>query len=709
MRGGHIESLERRCLFAVPGSLDPTFSGDGKATVAGLNLSATDVAVQADGKTLVVGLADLGTNDPQAVLVRFLVDGQRDPSFGASGIVVTDVSAGTSGADTRIAAIAIAPDGKIVVAGRDEGAGNALIMRYTADGAPDTSFSDDGQTRINLANLAGETEAFDVAVQPDGKIIVVGTTYKIPNYDFFVMRLATNGALDRDVRDTVTNNLIYQGFAIDGVNTFGFGGDDEAQAVKLDNAGNVYVTGFVNNGNGNFSAGVAKLSPLGGLFNSFSSDGQTSFQVPVRTNTVAKDLIVQPDGKVVIAGYATDPANGQNDFFVARYTSLGALDTTFGEGNQGYTVTDLGGNDVAEGITATPSGGGGGFIVSGGSGGMAAVKYTENGLLDNAFGTAGKVRLLFGGTASIAPGPGRRIVLAGGADFATARLLLNGAREVNAFALDATAGEGTTNTGSILVTRTERMPFPTRVFFNIGGSATVSASRTAPRDYSMSGLAISSVITPTLATGFVDIPANETTVTLTLSTFNDSLAEGTESAIFSIAADSVYEISSPSAGTIKILDDDSHNSLVGTTTATLPPKQVGVGEELQAAVTWTVPSGGWRQLSTIELRLRDLKNGDALAILSFDEATNSFSVQSTPAGDNLVTLVPGKSTFQAAGPTAPTVTVIFTFLFNAAATNTRFAVDVAARNDTDAFSGFEQVGELHVHKKLKGDGLALAL
>jgi hypothetical protein len=76
---------------------------------------------------------------------------------------------------------------------------------------------------------------------------------------------------------------------------------------------------------------------------------------------------------------------------------------------------------------------------------MAAVTYTDNGLLDTSFGT--EVRLFFGGTANIAPWPGRRFMLASGNAFSTARLL-NGAREVNAFALDASATESTTNTGS---------------------------------------------------------------------------------------------------------------------------------------------------------------------------------------------------------------------------------------------------------------------
>jgi uncharacterized delta-60 repeat protein len=707
-----IDSLEPRRLLAVAGTLDPDFSGDGKATLSVFGSNAVDVAVQTDGKTVVVGTRTDPSGNIFPTLARYLPDGQPDPSFAGIGVVSHFIP---SADDERLEAVAIAPDGKIVVTGTAEvgvgGGGGGfeehevLVMRFNTDGTIDNSFSDDGRIFLDLGDASSDTEGFDLAVQPDGKIVVVGMAYKIPDWDFFAMRLTVDGSLDRDIPNPFGGPLLYQGWAFDGVDHIGFGGNDEARAVKLDSAGNVYVTGIGNIG-GNIFTGITKLTPNGTFAGSFDNDGKANFQVPGRTRTFVEDLIVQSGGRVVIAGHAVNPANNQSDFFVARFTADGQLDTTFGE-QGGYTLTDLGGHDVVAGMIATPAGGGGGFIVSGGSGGFAAVKYTENGLLDTSFGTGGNMRLPgFGGTANIAPGPGRRFVLAGGANYATARVLLNGAREVNAFALDATAAEGSTNTGSLFVARTERLPYATRVLFNVGGTAVFSSTRGGVRDYFMSGLSLPTLIG---GTGVVTIPANQTSVTVTLTTVNDSLREGTESASFGIVASSAYEVSSPSAGTISIKDDDTINFTVGTTTVDLPPKQVGVSQELQAAVTWTVPEGGWRQLNTIQLRLRDRKDGDALAILTFDEATNSFSVEATPGADSSLSLVLDKCRFVADGADAPTVTVIFTFVVNTAAANTRFHVDVAATNDSDAFSGFTTIGELHVHKKPQGEVGVLAL
>jgi uncharacterized delta-60 repeat protein len=699
---GRIEPLEDRRLLAVPGSLDPTFSGDGKATFSIANLNATDVAVQADGKAVVAGTRTDSGGNVDLALARFTVDGQPDSTFGNAGLTLTPLF---NLYRERIHAVAVAPDGKIVVVGTVDG--SLLVYRYNTDGTVDTSFNGNGRVILDLDDFAGDTEAFDVAVQPDGMVVVVGATYKVPDYDFFVIRLTTNGELDRDIPNPAgpIGTFLHRGFNADGVITIGFGGGDEANAVALDGAGNIYVAGNANI-SGNFFGCVAKLSPLGAMFDSFNGDGKANFQVPGKTITVLDDLIVQSDGKVIVAGVA--PGAFGNDVVVARFTADGQPDFTFGENNQGFTVTDLGGNDSVRGITATPTGGGGGFIVSGGSSGMAAVKYTANGLLDTTFGTGGKLRTFFGGNASIAPGPGRRFMLAGGASFSTERILLQGAREVSAGALDITSAEGTTNTGSFFVGRPERLPFATRVFFNIGGTTTLSATRSSPRDWNMSGMSVTPTISgTTTGTGFVDIPANETLVILTFTPDNDSLAEPTESATFSIAPNSIYEIASPNTGTIRFTDDDTANNSIGTTTVAKPPKQVGVGQEVQAAVTWTVPTGGWRELSTIQLRLRNWHDDNALAVLTFDEATNSFSVESTPGADNPVSLILSKCTFQAAGPTAPMVTILFTFVFNAPAANERFRLDVGATNDTGEFSGFTHIGELHVHKKPKGDALAL--
>ena len=728
--GSRIESLEPRRLFAISGSLDTSFSGDGKAIVDfGLNflpaytIDATDVAVQTDGKTVVAGTWRPLNNAPgperDFAVVRYNVDGTLDQTFGGGpfgshkGIVLAHLGAELTDEEAA-EAVAIQPDGRIVVAGWTTvdritfQTVDFAVIRLMPDGSFDNSFDDDGRRTIRLNDLS---RANDVFIQDDGKILLAGLTDvgDFPaDFDFAVARLNPDGSLD----DT---------FDANGRKSIGLEDTDVANAVAIDAIGKIVLVGESSNRDTGFTSFAAvRLRPDGGLDATFSGDGKqlTGFE-----DASGEGLGMLMQGLDIIVVGVTRPTGGGAGMAMLRYTEDGRLDRSFGESGTG--IVDTPGLASASAVIRSTDGGlvdgglidGGGLVVGGNSGGLFALAcYSADGVLNRRFGGRGTGIVHtdfddFAAIAGLARGPGNRFVAAGGGAAATARYLEATARGVSAFTRDSRAVEGTTDTATLVVSRTENLPFPTRVFFSIGGTASISSSRTGARDWSMPGMVITSVLTPTSASGYVDIPANATSIALTFTPINDSLAEPTETASFKIVSNSQYEIVSPSFGTISIPDDETTNILIGTTTVTVPPKQAGVGQELQAAVTWTVPSGGWRQLSTIQLRLRDLHDGDALAVLTFDEASNSFSVESAPAGfgENPVSLVPGKCTFQAAGPTAPTVTAIFTFRLSAAAAQHRFALDVAATNDSDALSSFAQIGELLVHKKPKDDPLFLLL
>ncbi|MBK8530467.1 MAG: hypothetical protein IPL64_01060 [Flavobacteriales bacterium] len=125
---------------AQAGTLDPTFGTGGKAVanVPGTYCSGQALAQQADGKILVCGQTPGLT-----LLVRFNADGTLDTGFGTNGLVTTDVDA----SNDYIGSIAVQPDNKIVVAGNKFDAlanGTLIVMRYSADGDLDNSFSSDG-------------------------------------------------------------------------------------------------------------------------------------------------------------------------------------------------------------------------------------------------------------------------------------------------------------------------------------------------------------------------------------------------------------------------------------------------------------------------------------------------------------------------------------------------------------------------------------
>ena len=192
--------------FKANGSLDTSFNGTGKVTTdfgGDGNAEGRSVAVQTDGKIVVVGYATAG-NTEKFALARYNADGTLDTSFGDSGRVMTDV--GISGSNAT--GVALQKDGKIVVAGyavNNSGTDyDFACVRYNTDGKVDQSFGDGGKIMTSVGQ--GDGKANSVAVQSDGKIIVAGSVYfgdvtvagsvYVGDSKFAVVRYDASGKLD---------------------------------------------------------------------------------------------------------------------------------------------------------------------------------------------------------------------------------------------------------------------------------------------------------------------------------------------------------------------------------------------------------------------------------------------------------------------------------------------------------------------------------
>jgi uncharacterized delta-60 repeat protein/uncharacterized repeat protein (TIGR01451 family) len=178
--------------YNANGSLDTTFDGDGKVTTAfaGGHDQANAVAIQGDGKVLAGGRAVVsGTND--FALARYNADGSLDTTFSGDGKVTTDLAGGVDEAN----AVALQGDGKIVAAGlaNVSGAFDFGLARYNADGSLDITFDGDGKVTTDLAG--GTDQAFTVAIQ-GGKIVVTGGGVVSGGEDFALARYNSDGTLD---------------------------------------------------------------------------------------------------------------------------------------------------------------------------------------------------------------------------------------------------------------------------------------------------------------------------------------------------------------------------------------------------------------------------------------------------------------------------------------------------------------------------------
>ena len=217
--------------YNTDGSLDTSFSGDGKLTTDfGSSDAGAAVAVQGDGKIVAVG----GSAGDFA-LARYNPNGSLDTSFSGDGKQTTDFG----GFGQVAAGVALQGDGKIVVAGNGGSTGNSVdfaLARYNTDGSLDTSFSGDGKQKTDFGDFDVAT---GVALQADGKIVAVGVT-RAGGGDFALARYNPNGSLDTS-------------FSGDGKQTTDFGGSDGANGVVLQGDGKIIAVGDSGAGDGDFA------------------------------------------------------------------------------------------------------------------------------------------------------------------------------------------------------------------------------------------------------------------------------------------------------------------------------------------------------------------------------------------------------------------------------------------------------------------------
>jgi serralysin len=310
------------------GSLDTGFGGDGTVTTDfGGTDSAKAVVVQPNGKIVVAG-----TSSSSFALARYNQDGSLDTGFGGGDGLVTTAFPGSEGDEAN--ALVLQPNGKIVAAGTSSS--SFALARYNQDGSLDTGFGGgDGLVTTAFPGSEGD-EGNALVLQPNGKLVAVGTTHIPPHGrgSFALARYNADGALDT-------------GFGGgDGLAT----GVDNNQATSADLApnGQIVVAG------GWESFRVARFNSNGSVDTGFDGTGAL-FPDYKGTARLAYAVQVQKDGQVVAAGYVNDDAASETDFAVARFDTDGSLDASFG--GDGMVTTDFsGGSDYARDIALQPDG-----------------------------------------------------------------------------------------------------------------------------------------------------------------------------------------------------------------------------------------------------------------------------------------------------------------------------------------------------------------
>jgi uncharacterized delta-60 repeat protein len=356
-------------LSVIP--LDFTFNGTGKATAdMGTNEYSRAMVIQPDGKIVLAGYASGANND--VALARFNANGTLDTTFNGTGKIKADY-----GGDEVIYGAAIQTDGKIIISGYYNN--DFMVLRYATNAFSDTSFGGTGKITTDFSG--GSDVGRQVAVQSDGKIVVVGSANNGANYDFALARYTTNGVLDTAFNGT-------------GKVTTPIGsGDDQAYSLKVQSDGKIVVAGRSHNGS-NYDFALARYTTNGVLDTTFNGTGKVTTGVG-NTDDIAQSVALQSDGKIVVAGGVY---NGSNwDIGLVRYTTNGILDTTFN--TAGKVVTTIGNSDDFGYSVAVQTDGKivvAGDSYNGNNFDFAVARYNSDGSLDTSFGGAGTLSIPIG-------------------------------------------------------------------------------------------------------------------------------------------------------------------------------------------------------------------------------------------------------------------------------------------------------------------------
>ena len=362
---------------------------------------------------------------------RYNPIGTLDTTFGSGGLVLTPFVNSTSAYGF---ALAIQPDGKIVVAGQflslvGKTQENFFgVARYNTNGTLDTTFGPSHNGTVSVEMVAaslGEAGVYAVAIQPDGKILVGGYTAIPSNGEVsVVVRFGTAGNLDPTfgTGGIVTNNITPgYGSTVQGI---GF----ETLVVNGTPTTEIVTDGWANSGLGpgypNIQSAIVRYNLNGSLDPTFGTGG-----LVINPYVHARAIAVLPDGQIVEAGGAlsSPTASVVTEFAVARYNTDGSLDTTFNPSGPIPGIAMVGNGTTPAGVRGMAiEPGDGSIIVAGVSEPSGAPTHTalacfnSDGSVNTNFGSGGflvQVLSSLGDTASaVAIQADGKIVTAGSAN-----------------------------------------------------------------------------------------------------------------------------------------------------------------------------------------------------------------------------------------------------------------------------------------------------
>ncbi len=387
----HLERLEARLALSGFGPEDGAYIVE---NYRNSSYEAVKIQ-PGDQKIVAAGLSyDFGVNMGLLAIARYDSIGNPDLTFGSGGrstpalgsLQETGYSLALQSDGKAVVA------GSIRSSSGGNSSNDLGVARFNTDGSLDSTFSGDGWTNFGIESRSNE-EAYAVGLQSNGKVVVAGVFDPFSGDNKSVVaRFKTDGSIDSGAGgfgQLSKNQSVGYSLTTFGFPANGFGG----LAVQPDDK--IVAVGSLNVGNGTSSRlVVARYTASGNLDTSFNATGYNVFLPSGFSTTVGNEVSLQSDGKIIVAGYSTG-VDGNDDMLVARFNSNGTLDNGFGGGSgyvrldiDGTTSVT---SEVARGVVIQPDGK---IVVAGGvwaasRAGALVARFNLDGTPDSSFAPGG--------------------------------------------------------------------------------------------------------------------------------------------------------------------------------------------------------------------------------------------------------------------------------------------------------------------------------
>lgn len=434
--------------YTREGAPDPTFGSSGRVDTSFLGGLERANAVVAHGEAIVAAgrVAPPGSRDGSFAVAKYDASGVLDASFGMGGFAQATFAGAGFSTDDEARAVAVAPDGRIVAAGRSQAGGRSslAVACFRPNGTLDDSFGVRGRAILSLADAAApnQHEAAALAIDSRGGILIAGRAAAAPDrWDMLLVRMRPDGSLDETFGDrgviiadffgmpddgaramvVQQDAIVLAGTSGDGVAVLrvgrgigtrpedpGVGGGDvvfaplaasaRGRAIALQPDGRIVVAGEAQTDAGGLDIAVMRFGPDSAIDRSFGSAGVALFGFP-DSDDGAVAVRVLDDGTIVVGGESEQTANGDRDLLIIRLTADGRRETRFqGQGvvlGRGFfggrapavVTVDVDGSVIAAApLTATR---------------VQMVRFRNDGGLDTRFGADGYVEM--GSTFDVEP------------------------------------------------------------------------------------------------------------------------------------------------------------------------------------------------------------------------------------------------------------------------------------------------------------------